>query len=128
VVLATARPRVDDWPGDVAALADALAIGRFAVAGHSSGGPYAVGCAALLPERVTALLAMAADSSRARASTCRSPTLSRWRAQAERPSCQRAPHTAASIPGAQFRALPGHGHLTILSELPVLASELIASD
>src|SRR5262245_1967028 len=31
-----------DWPADVAALADALAIRRFIVAGHSSGGPYAV--------------------------------------------------------------------------------------
>jgi pimeloyl-ACP methyl ester carboxylesterase len=43
-----------DWPRDVAALADALAIDRFVVAGHSSGGPYAVACAALLPERVSA--------------------------------------------------------------------------
>ena len=43
-----------DWPSDVAALADALGIGRFIVAGHSSGGPYAVACAALLPERVLA--------------------------------------------------------------------------
>ena len=43
-----------DWPSDVAALADALGIDRFVVAGHSSGGPYAVACAALLPERVSA--------------------------------------------------------------------------
>ena len=43
-----------DWPIDVAALADALHIDRFIVAGHSSGGPYAVACAALLPERVLA--------------------------------------------------------------------------
>ncbi|MFZ7128608.1 MAG: alpha/beta fold hydrolase [Desulfobacterales bacterium] len=43
-----------DWPPDVAALADALGIARFGVAGHSSGGPYAVACAALLPERVSA--------------------------------------------------------------------------
>jgi pimeloyl-ACP methyl ester carboxylesterase len=43
-----------DWPRDVAALADALGINRFLVAGHSSGGPYAVACAALLPERVPA--------------------------------------------------------------------------
>lgn len=42
------------WASDVAALADALGIDRFAVAGHSSGGPYAVACAALLPERVLA--------------------------------------------------------------------------
>ena len=43
-----------DWPQDVAALADALGIGHFVVAGHSSGGPYAVACAALLPARVEA--------------------------------------------------------------------------
>jgi pimeloyl-ACP methyl ester carboxylesterase len=41
-----------DWPRDVAALADALGIERFLVAGHSSGGGYAVACAALLGPRV----------------------------------------------------------------------------
>lgn len=43
-----------DWSSDVAALADALGLDRFLVAGHSSGGPYAVACGALLPERVSA--------------------------------------------------------------------------
>jgi pimeloyl-ACP methyl ester carboxylesterase len=43
-----------DWVRDVAALADALRLDRIVVAGHSSGGPYAVACAALLPERVSA--------------------------------------------------------------------------
>lgn len=43
-----------DWPRDVAALADALGLGRFAVAGVSAGGPYALACAALLGERVSA--------------------------------------------------------------------------
>jgi pimeloyl-ACP methyl ester carboxylesterase len=43
-----------DWPSDVAALADAIGLDRFVVAGHSSGGPYAVACAALLPTRVSA--------------------------------------------------------------------------
>ena len=47
---------MDDWPRDVAALADALGIDRFIVAGHSSGGPYAVACAALLGERVSATI------------------------------------------------------------------------
>lgn len=41
-----------DWPSDVVALADALDVDQFLVAGHSSGGPYAVACAALRPERV----------------------------------------------------------------------------
>lgn len=40
---------------DIAAFADALGISQFAVAGVSGGGPYAAACAALLPERVTAL-------------------------------------------------------------------------
>jgi pimeloyl-ACP methyl ester carboxylesterase len=44
--------RLEDWPTDVAALDDHLGLGRFAVMGPSSGGPYAVACAALLPQRV----------------------------------------------------------------------------
>lgn len=48
-----------DWPADVLALADALGIDRFMVAGHSSGGPYAVVCAALLPDRVAGALVIA---------------------------------------------------------------------
>lgn len=39
---------------DVAALVDALDIGRFAVMGHSGGGPHALACAALLGNRVLA--------------------------------------------------------------------------
>jgi pimeloyl-ACP methyl ester carboxylesterase len=34
------------------ALADHLGLGRFGVFGHSSGGPHALACAALLPDRV----------------------------------------------------------------------------
>lgn len=45
--------RLEDWPLDVAELADALGLERFAVAGYSAGGPYALACAALLGERVT---------------------------------------------------------------------------
>ena len=39
---------------DVAALADALGLDRFAVMAHSGGGPYVLACLALLPERATA--------------------------------------------------------------------------
>lgn len=42
-----------DWPRDVAALADALGIARFAVLGGSAGGVYALACAHALPDRVT---------------------------------------------------------------------------
>jgi pimeloyl-ACP methyl ester carboxylesterase len=38
--------------GHAAAVADALVIDRFAVMGHSGGGPHALACAGLLPERV----------------------------------------------------------------------------
>jgi pimeloyl-ACP methyl ester carboxylesterase len=44
---------------DVAAVADALGIDRFAVVGHSGGGPHALACAALLPERVMGVVSMA---------------------------------------------------------------------
>ncbi|MFG1913483.1 alpha/beta fold hydrolase [Micromonospora sp. NPDC048898] len=45
--------RVADAAADVAAIADALGIERFAVVGRSGGGPHALACAALLPDRVT---------------------------------------------------------------------------
>jgi pimeloyl-ACP methyl ester carboxylesterase len=43
---------------DVASIADALGIGRFAVMGDSGGGPHALACAAVLPERVLATVCM----------------------------------------------------------------------
>jgi len=46
--------KLADFPADVAALADHLAIDRFAVLGISGGGPYAAACAHWLPERVAA--------------------------------------------------------------------------
>lgn len=45
--------RILDWPADVQQLAAALDMPRFAVAAHSSGGPYALACALRLPEAVT---------------------------------------------------------------------------
>ncbi|WP_202638112.1 alpha/beta fold hydrolase [Bailinhaonella thermotolerans] len=44
---------VGDVAADVAAIADRLGIGTFAVAGRSGGGPHALACAALMPDRVT---------------------------------------------------------------------------
>lgn len=45
---------------DACSVADALGIDRFAVLGRSGGGPHALACAALLPERVTRAAAMVA--------------------------------------------------------------------
>ncbi|WP_214326558.1 alpha/beta fold hydrolase [Nonomuraea sediminis] len=44
---------------DVASVADALGIERFAVMGHSGGGTHALACATLLPERVLAAVSVA---------------------------------------------------------------------
>jgi pimeloyl-ACP methyl ester carboxylesterase len=45
---------------DVATIADALGIDRFAAMGYSGGGCYALGCAAVLGSRVRAVLTLAA--------------------------------------------------------------------
>ncbi|NJP93079.1 alpha/beta hydrolase [Nonomuraea sp. FMUSA5-5] len=44
---------------DTAAVADALGLGRFAVVGYSGGGTYALGCAAVLGDRVRAVVSLA---------------------------------------------------------------------
>ncbi|GLX24890.1 alpha/beta fold hydrolase [Streptomyces lavendulae] len=51
--------RVADAAADVAAVADALGLDRFAVFGVSGGGPHALACAAALPARVTRAAALA---------------------------------------------------------------------
>jgi pimeloyl-ACP methyl ester carboxylesterase len=50
---------VADAARDVAAIADALGIDRFAVEGGSGGGPHTLACAALLPGRVVAAACLA---------------------------------------------------------------------
>lgn len=52
--------RIGDWPGDVAALADHLGLGRFAVLGYSAGTPYALATARVLAERVSSVAIVAA--------------------------------------------------------------------
>src|SRR6476661_2822678 len=49
------RRRLLDWPADVAALAAALRLERFALVGVSGGGPHALACAYACPDRVTAV-------------------------------------------------------------------------
>jgi len=46
--------RLLDWGTDIAQLADHLGFNKFAIVGHSGGGPHALACAYALPERVTA--------------------------------------------------------------------------
>jgi pimeloyl-ACP methyl ester carboxylesterase len=43
------------WPSDLTELADTLELGRFAVLGHSGGGPHALACAIALSDRLTAV-------------------------------------------------------------------------
>lgn len=50
---------LSSWARDVEAIADTLGLSRFAVAGVSGGGPHALACAALLPERVSLALLLA---------------------------------------------------------------------
>lgn len=208
--------RLLDWPADVTSLADALGLGRFMVAGHSSGGPYAVASAAALPGRVSALIVLAGVTDMGWSGawegfSAMESTLMRMSDEAsaiawsmERfgadgggfgagsdfdfaepdqalfrdsmagaairaavdegfrqgiagyaqdahvqgrpwpfdPAAISAPtrilhgaldravpvahsrHTAGRIGGSELRILPGHGHMTILSELPVVAAEL----
>lgn len=69
-VLSSGRPSYggsDPRPGrdvpsaaaDTAAVADAFGVRRFAVMGALGGGPHALACAALLPDRVTAAVLLA---------------------------------------------------------------------
>jgi pimeloyl-ACP methyl ester carboxylesterase len=49
------RQRLVTWADDVGALADAMGIEGFGVLGLSGGGPYALACAARLPDRIDAV-------------------------------------------------------------------------
>jgi pimeloyl-ACP methyl ester carboxylesterase len=53
---------IRDVAADVATIADQLGIDRFGVWGISGGGPHALACAALLPERVIAAVSIASPA------------------------------------------------------------------
>ena len=48
--------KLADWPGDLIQLADSLAVEQFGLIGFSAGGPYALVCAAVYPEKIRQLL------------------------------------------------------------------------
>ncbi len=50
---------IAQWPQTVEQVADQLRLGEFAVAGWSAGGPYALACAAAMPQRVRAAATLA---------------------------------------------------------------------
>ena len=54
--------RLLDWPDDVSELADALGFDKFAVCGHSFGGPYVAACASRLADRITSAAIVAGIS------------------------------------------------------------------
>jgi pimeloyl-ACP methyl ester carboxylesterase len=60
----TPRPgrTVADAARDIETIADALGIGRFLTLGASGGGPHALACAALLPERVAGVATFASPA------------------------------------------------------------------
>jgi pimeloyl-ACP methyl ester carboxylesterase len=56
--LSEPRPkrRLSDWPADVSHLADQLGFDRFDLLGISGGGPYALACATIIPERLLSVV------------------------------------------------------------------------
>jgi pimeloyl-ACP methyl ester carboxylesterase len=54
------RRHVLDFPEDISQLAGHLGLQKFAVAGHSGGGPYVAACAYALPDRVSAAALLSA--------------------------------------------------------------------
>jgi pimeloyl-ACP methyl ester carboxylesterase len=95
---------LSDWPADVVGLADALGIDRFAVVGVSAGGPYAASCAALIPERLTAVGIVSSRPIARSNWTERPEAYSEWTAedQAEFDLAQKDPESAADLAAAHF--------------------------
>lgn len=48
--------KILDWPKDIMTLSETLGLPRFGVIGYSAGGPYALACAAVMPERLSQVM------------------------------------------------------------------------
>jgi pimeloyl-ACP methyl ester carboxylesterase len=124
--LSDQRPgrRVVDWALDVAELADALELERFAVVGFSVGGAHAAACARELGDRVTAAALVSSivplDRAGAFAELGRSGY---WRLS------RRAPGLAAlslRLQTSLARALPGLAARAFARELSAADAKLVA--
>ncbi|MCJ1308648.1 hypothetical protein MMC25_002301 [Agyrium rufum] len=56
------KRRIVDWPKDVEAFASQLSLSHYAVMGVSGGGPYALACAALLPNKTLTAVGVVAGA------------------------------------------------------------------
>ena len=128
----TAQPgrRVADAAADVTAIADQLGVDRFAVWGTSGGGPFALACTALLPDRVVAAalvspLARGAEGAiedelavvapwGIEPTGVRVPVRLWSGAQDTDTPPAHARWLVTAIPGASLRQFPDEGHLSLI--------------
>jgi pimeloyl-ACP methyl ester carboxylesterase len=105
---------VRDWPDDVAALADALGLERFAVLAHSAGTPYAMACGQRLADRLDAVGLIGAVPRLDEPGGLDEIGSARyWRLAKERPWLMRLNYRALA---ALFSALPRLGHRILLRD------------
>ena len=88
-------PDIGRWAELVETVADSLGLGRFAVSGWSAGGPYALACAALMPERVRAVATLAGMAPLDHIN--QAFELGLWADRVLIPAAQVSPHVAAAL-------------------------------
>ncbi len=88
-------PSIAQWPQTVEHIADLLDLGEFAVAGWSGGGPYALACAAAMPQRVRAVATVAGMAPLLQAGHVRE--LGLWLDRLLILTARRAPRVAAAL-------------------------------